>query len=116
MLQHTDSGPFVSYWQFAVTNLADWREQTREVVEHLRTMPGFTSAQTLRYVDEPEIVSLLIQWETVGQYRKALSAGSSKLLVWPFLMSANEVPGAFETLDIWTGEQNQSFASAVGND
>ena len=116
MLQHSSAGPFVSYWQFTFADLAHWREQTREVVAHLQTMPGFLSAKTLRYVDEPEIVSLLIEWETVGRYRKALSAGTSKMLVWPYLMHATEVPGAFETLDIWTTEEQQSFESAVGND
>jgi hypothetical protein len=113
MLQPDNRGPFISQWQFRVDNLEHWRNETQTVVNHLATMAGFNSAHVARYVDDAQIVTLTIMWQSVGTYRKALSASSSKILVWPYLANATEVPGAFEVLDEWTRDEHRAFDSSV---
>jgi hypothetical protein len=72
----------------------------RESVAVLAAKEGFRSADVCRAVDDPELVVLRVDWDTVGSYRRALSAYDVKVAVVPVISQAIDEPTAFEALHV----------------
>lgn len=64
----------------------------------LAARPGYVQGQLGRAFDDPTCWSLTTQWESVGAYRRALSAYDVKVSATPLLAQALDEPSAFETL------------------
>lgn len=62
----------------------------------LAAQTGCLDGSIGRNVDDPELWVLITRWESVGAYRRALSAYDVKLHAWPTLGRALDEPGAFE--------------------
>ena len=62
----------------------------------LAAQPGYLDGSLGRALDDPELWLLLTRWESVGAYRRALSAYDVKLHAWTTLGRALDEPGAFE--------------------
>jgi len=72
--------------------------QLRESVALLAAKEGFVNAHVARAIDEPDLIVLEIGWDTVGSYRRALSAYDVKVQVVPVISQALDEPTAFEVL------------------
>jgi hypothetical protein len=54
-----------------------------------------------RSIDEPELWVLSTRWQTVGAYRRALSAPEVKVHAVPLMYRCIDEPSAFEDLITW---------------
>lgn len=89
---------FVALLRFRSHDVPALVAQLRESVALLSTKPGFINAHMARAIDEPELIVLQLGWDTVGSYRRALSAFDVKVEVVPVLSQALDEPTAFEVL------------------
>ncbi len=62
----------------------------------LAAQPGYVDGSLGRNLDDPGLWVLVTRWESVGAYRRALSAYDVKLHAWTTLGRALDEPGAFE--------------------
>jgi hypothetical protein len=65
----------------------------------LAARPGFQDGTLGRSVDDPTLWVLVTRWESVGAYRRALSAYDVKVDAVPLLSRAIDEPGAFEIVE-----------------
>lgn len=101
MLPAQDASPapgFVALLRFRSRDVPALMAQLRESVALLSTKGGFVNAHMVRAIDEPELIVLQIAWNTVGSYRRALSAYDVKVEVVPVISQALDEPTAFEVL------------------
>jgi hypothetical protein len=59
---------------------------------------GYVRGQLARAYDDPEVWCLVVEWESVGAYRRALSSYDVKLHATPVLARAVPEASAFEPL------------------
>ena len=64
----------------------------------LAARPGYREGRLGRAVDEPRHWVLVVDWESVGAYRRALSSYEVKVHATPLLAEALDEPSAFEVL------------------
>ena len=73
-----------------------FRADLHAAAETLAQRPGFARSRMGRYSDDPELWLLTTEWESVGAYRRALSAYDVKLTAVPVLSRAIDEPSAYE--------------------
>ena len=78
---------------------AAFREELQQAREALAARPGFVRGRIGRNTDEPELWVLTTEWESVGAYRRALSAYDVKLTAVPVLSRALDEPSAYELVE-----------------
>lgn len=64
----------------------------------LAARPGYTRGRLARSVDEPTHWCLVTEWESVGAYRRALSAFEVKVEATPLLATSLDEPSGYEVL------------------
>ena len=64
----------------------------------LAARPGYLRGGLHRAYDDPAHWSLVTEWESVGAYRRALSAYEVKVTATPLLAESRDEPSAYETL------------------
>lgn len=98
-----------------------FRERLEAAHALLAARPGYVEGQMGRNVDDPELWTLVIRWENVGAYRRALSAYDVKVGAVPLLGNAIDEPSAYEPvlpgvplddLDRRTGERDRRTGGA----
>lgn len=78
--------------------VATFTERAGAAVEALAARPGYLRGQLGRAYDDPTRWSLVTEWESVGAYRRALSAFEVKVQATPLLAESLDEPSAFEVL------------------
>ena len=78
---------------------ATFREDLQRARETLAERPGITHSRVGRNADDPELWVLTTEWESVGAYRRALSAYDVKLTAIPVLSRAVDEPSAYEAVE-----------------
>ena len=73
-------------------------ERFRTALAALTAQSGCVSATAARSIDDPAVWVLSMRWQSVGAYRRALSAYDVKLNAVPLLHHAMDEPSAFEEL------------------
>jgi heme oxygenase (mycobilin-producing) len=73
-------------------------EQARAALGALAARPGYLRGSLARAYDDPSRWCLLTEWESVGAYRRALSAYEVKVTATPLLARALDEPSAYEEL------------------
>jgi len=91
---------FMALLRFRSPDVAGLMAALRESVAVLAAKEGFRSAEICRAIDDPELVVLHMGWDTVGSYRRALSAYDVKVAVVPVISQAIDEPTAFEALHV----------------
>ena len=71
-------------------------ERAREV---LAVQRGYVGGRIGRNVDDPELWTLVTEWEGPGAYRRALSSYDVKLTAVPTLSRALDEPSAYEPVE-----------------
>lgn len=77
----------------------DLRADLAAAHELLADKPGYVDGHLGRNLDEPELWVLSTRWESVGAYRRALSAYDVKLAAVPTLSRAIDEPSAYELVE-----------------
>jgi quinol monooxygenase YgiN len=92
----------VTRYRVAAAESGAFREQAVAALRVLTARPGCTGATLGRAIDDPGLWTLTTTWQSVGAYRRALSAYDVKLGAVPLLHRAVDEPTAFEPLTTWT--------------
>lgn len=90
-----------------------FRRDLQAAADVLADRPGHVRGRLGRNTDDPELWVLTTEWESVGAYRRALSAYDIKLTAVPVLSRAIDEPSAFETVEPDT-ELNRPDARSLG--
>lgn len=77
---------------------ADFRTRADTALAALAARPGYLRGRLGRAYDDPTRWTLVTEWESVGAYRRALSAYDVKLNATPLLAQSLDEPSAFEVL------------------
>jgi quinol monooxygenase YgiN len=60
--------------------------------------PGFLRGRVGRAADDPALWTIVTEWDSVGSFRRSLSAFDVKVYAAPLLAEAVEEPSAYEVL------------------
>jgi Antibiotic biosynthesis monooxygenase len=71
----------------------------RTALEVLAQRPGWRSSRIGRASDDPSAYVVVTEWDSVGAYRRALSAYDVKVSAVPLLSRAIDEPSAYEVLE-----------------
>jgi hypothetical protein len=85
--------------RFVVTgDDTDFRTRAAAALVALGARPGYRAGRLGRAYDDPTAWTLVTEWESVGAYRRALSAYDVKVNATPLLAESLDEPSAFEIL------------------
>jgi heme oxygenase (mycobilin-producing) len=84
--------------RFEVRDESAFTPRASAALAALAGRPGFVSGGFGRAVDDPERWCLVTRWESVGAYRRALSAFEVKVEATPLLAESLDEPSAYEVL------------------
>jgi len=76
----------------------EFQQQAGAALEVLTARVGCLGGRVGRSIDEPELWLLATSWQTVGAYRRALSAPEVKMRAVPLMYRCIDEPTAFEDL------------------
>ena len=114
------SGPprtgFLTLLRFRDDDIASLMADLRSSVALLATFAGFVDARIARAVDDGGMVVLVLAWDEVGSYRRALSSFDVKANVVPLLSRALDEPSAFEVLHLRDADGAIDDAGALAAD
>ena len=77
----------------------DFLERARTALAALAVRPGWRSGRIGRATDDPGLWVLSTEWDSVGTYRRALSAYDVKVGATPLLSLAIDEASAFEVIE-----------------
>jgi hypothetical protein len=77
---------------------ADFLDRAHVALRALSQRPGYVDGGVGRATDDPTLWLIDLRWESVGAYRRALSAYDVKVAAVPLLSTAIDEPTAFERL------------------
>jgi hypothetical protein len=80
------------------TDQAAFSERARAALEVLATRPGYRDGRLARAIDEVRNWCLIVDWDTVGSYRRALGTFEVKVHATPLLAESLDEPSAYEVL------------------
>ncbi|MEN3310363.1 MAG: hypothetical protein V7603_6565 [Micromonosporaceae bacterium] len=72
--------------------------RARAALGALAARPGYVRGSLSRAYDDPDRWCLVTEWESVGAYRRALSAFDVKVTATPLLAESLDEPSAYEEL------------------
>lgn len=104
-------------FEMPVAHGDSFRERARSALDVLAAQPGLVSGGVARGVDDPARWVLTLAWESVGHYRRALSASDVKMAAVPLLSEAVDEATVFELLDGragWQGRAESALAPDAG--
>jgi hypothetical protein len=84
--------------RFQGLNPDEFVPAAHEALETLAARPGYVRGQLARAYDDPTHWCLLTEWESVGAYRRALSAYDVRVRAAPLMAQAVLEPTAYESL------------------
>lgn len=73
-------------------------ERAHVALAALAARPGYRRGELTRALDDPRHWCLVTEWESVGTYRRALSAFDVKVYATPLLAESLDEPSAYEPL------------------
>lgn len=73
-------------------------ERAHTALGALAACPGYLRGRLARAFDDPAHWSIVTEWQSVGAYRRALSAFDVKMYATPLLAQSLDEPSAFEEL------------------
>ena len=92
----------VTRYSVPTDEAGEFLDLARAALQALTARPGCTNGRVGRAVDDPTAWTLTTTWDSVGAYRRALSAYDVKLHAVPVMYRAVDEPTAFEDLLTWT--------------
>jgi quinol monooxygenase YgiN len=89
----------VNRFRVSETEQRAFRADLGRAHETLAMQQGYVAGRIGRNVDDPELWTLVTEWEGAGAYRRALSAYDVKLAAVPTLGRALDEPSAYEPVE-----------------
>jgi hypothetical protein len=83
---------------------ADFADRAHAALEAFAARPGFVRGQVGRAADDPGLWSIVTHWDSVGSFRRSLSAFDVKMYAAPLLAESIDEPAAYEILETAEGE------------
>jgi len=87
----------VTRFDVPAAEAAAFLEQASVVLDLLAGKPGFRSGRLTRAADAPGVWALVTEWDSVGAYRRSLSA-DVRMVATPLLALSRDEESAFEVL------------------
>lgn len=78
----------------------DFVDQLKPALQALSEQPGYLAGYVGQAIDQPGLVTLVLEFDEIGSYRRALSATPVKYAAHPLLLRALDEPSAFEVLHV----------------
>jgi heme-degrading monooxygenase HmoA len=95
----------VSRFEVPEGQAASFLPGARHALDSLAQRPGFLRGHLGRAADEPSNWVLVTEWDSVGSYRRGLSAYDVKLATAPLMALSVPEPSAYEVLATVDGSQ-----------
>lgn len=93
-----------------------WLREAERALDLFGQQPGFQSAKACLALDDDSLGLVFLQFDSVGNYRRALSAYEIKVNATEFLSRALDEPSAYEVL-IWLSDTEKAhFVSEKSSD
>ena len=89
----------VNRFRVSAAEQEDFRVDLQRAREALAERPGHLGSRVGRNADDPGLWVLTTEWESVGAYRRALSAYDVKFTAVPVLSRAIDEPSAYELVE-----------------
>ena len=77
---------------------AAWLDAAEVALKALGAQKGFAGGEIGAAVDQPDLLLITTRWDSVGDYRRALSSFDVKMNAMPLLYGAENEPSGFEVL------------------
>lgn len=91
-----------------LVSLDEWFREVEQVLDLFSAKPGFQSAKVGLALDDDSTGLLILKFDSVGSYRRALSAYDIKVAATSFLSAARDESSAFEILiDVTNGKKTR---------
>jgi quinol monooxygenase YgiN len=84
--------------RFLPSDAEEFLDRAGAALRAFADRPGFLRGRVGRAVDDPDRWVLVTEWDSVGSFRRSLSAYEVKLHAAPLLASSIEEPAAYEPL------------------
>lgn len=101
------------------TDRADFIRRGEGALAALASCAGYRAGWLARSTDEPQTWVLCTVWDSVGSYRRALSAYDVKLYATPFMYDARDEVSGFEpvleTVDGMVVQRHSDLAPDAGS-
>lgn len=88
----------IAMTRFAPPAESAFEADARALLGSLSVQAGFVRGRLAHSVDEPSSWALVTEWETVGSYRRGLSAYDVKVATAPLLAWSVLEPGAYDVV------------------
>lgn len=88
----------VTRYRVAAADAAAFLAQARVALAAMALRPGWRSGRVGRATDDGDLFVMTCEWDSVGAYRRALSAYQVKVEAVPLLSRAVDEVSAFEVL------------------
>jgi len=88
----------INRFTVAEADTDDFAARGQAALTALGACKGYQSGRLTRALDEPTAWCLVTEWESVGTYRRALSAFDVKMYATPLLAQSLDEPSAYEPL------------------
>jgi heme-degrading monooxygenase HmoA len=88
----------VSRFEVPQAQLAAFALDAERALEALSVQAGFVRGRLGQSVDEPGLWSVVTEWDSVGSYRRGLSAYDVKLATAPLMALSVPEPSAYEVV------------------
>ena len=95
---------------------ATWLAGAERVLEIFARQGGFQCASIGQSTDETDLLLLRSEWDSVGDYRRALSDMDMKMYGIPFMAQAIDEPSAYELLQHTSGDAGTTAVSGRARD
>ena len=106
----------ISRFRPAAGSAEAFRWRAEQALGAFAERPGFLRGHVGRAVDDPTLWTVLTEWDSVGSFRRSLSAFEVKVYAAPLLAEAIEEPGAYELLVSAEGSTPAIRPSALAAD
>jgi len=103
----------VTRYRVDPVDAGDFLDRARAALGVLAERPGWRSGRIARATDDPALWVLTTEWDSVGTYRRALSAYDVKVHAVPLLSLAIDEPTGFEVV-VATGSGSDGLAAPSG--
>jgi quinol monooxygenase YgiN len=94
----------------------EFRARAEQALGAFADRPGFLRGHVGRAADEPALWTIVTEWDSVGSFRRSLSAYDVKVYAAPLLAEAVEEPSAYEVLVSTEGSTPSVRPSALAAD
>jgi len=93
---------------------ADFVDQLKPALQAIAEQKGYVAGYIGQAIDQPGLLNLVLEFDEIGSYRRAISASPVKYAAHPLLLRALDEPSAFEVLHVNAEGEASDYPSLLG--